>query len=141
MCPAEEPIPKADSGDAATVLVVEDEVLVRLALTEHLRECGFVVIEAVNGEEAQALILAGATPDLVISDINMPGAVDGLGLALWLRDQRVDAVLMLTSGMESSLSAAREACTHVKDFVPKPYSFGALTDRVRLLLANRAAGL
>lgn len=140
MCPAEEAIPDSDCGVTATVLVVEDEVLIRLALAEHLRSCGFIVIEAANGEEAQALILAGAYPDLIISDINMPGAVDGVALALWLRDQNVNAVVMLTSGMESSLSAAQTACTHVQDFVPKPYSFEVLTERARLLLANRATG-
>ncbi len=136
MCPAEESMAEPESVQAPSVLVVEDEVLLRLALCEHLRECGFNVIEAMNGEEAQALILAGANVDLVLSDIQMPGVVDGVGLALWLAEQGVTAPVLLTSGVASALEAAEQACSHVKDFVIKPYDYDLLTQQVRKLLAS-----
>jgi CheY-like chemotaxis protein len=79
------PEPQAEPGPI--VLVVEDEVLIRLATADHLRSCGFKVLESASGAEAQDLILAGPRVDLVFSDITMPGPVDGVALARWLHEQ------------------------------------------------------
>src|SRR5438132_4440807 len=65
-----------------TILLVEDEVLVRMPIAQYLRDCGYKVIEAVNADEAITVLLHKETVvDLVFSDIEMPGAVDGFGLA------------------------------------------------------------
>ena len=66
---------------ADTILLVEDQTLVRLALAHHLGECGYAVLEAENADEA--LVLLGRHPeiDVVFTDVQMPGSMDGLGLA------------------------------------------------------------
>jgi CheY-like chemotaxis protein len=138
MCPAEDPMSELVASEQPTVLVVEDEVLVRLAIAEHLRECGFTVAEAANGEEAQALILAGLEVDLVFSDINMPGAVDGITLASWLKDHGIDAPVVLTSGERAMLEAAQSACANVRVFITKPYPEVKIVEHFRALLASRA---
>jgi CheY-like chemotaxis protein len=137
MCPAEDPMASPAQKQAPVVLVAEDEVMIRLAVAEHLRECGFQVVEAANGAEAQALILAGLEVDLVFSDIQMPD-VDGVALAQWLSEHGVDAPIVLTSGMPDALKAAQSACVNVSVFVPKPYAEHSLAQHFRALLSKRA---
>ena len=63
------------------MLVAEDEALIRWALTDALRREGFAVIEACNAAEALDIIRAGITPEALLTDILMPGPIDGLHLA------------------------------------------------------------
>jgi CheY-like chemotaxis protein len=134
MSPAENPSAEGRPAVAPTVLVVEDEVLSRLAMAEHLRACGFQVIEAANAIEAQQLVLAGLTVDLVFSDITMPGGVDGIDLALWLMVHCEATKVILTSGLPDALAKAQSACNQVIAFVPKPYDQAAVAARIRELL-------
>jgi CheY-like chemotaxis protein len=72
-----------------TILLVEDEVLVRMPIAQYLRDCGYKVVEAVNADEAIAVLMHPETVvDIVFSDIEMPGSVDGFGLAKWIREHR-----------------------------------------------------
>jgi CheY-like chemotaxis protein len=134
MSPAENPIAEGQPAMGPTVLIVEDEVLSRLAMGEYLRECGFNVIEAANGAEAQQLVLAGLKVDLVFSDITMPGGVDGIDLALWLMVNCESTKVILTSGLPDSLAKAASACNQVLAFVPKPYVHADVAKRIRELL-------
>ena len=65
----------------ATVLLVEDEVLIRLVVADRLRGAGMRVIEAKNGDEALSLLASTEHIDLIVTDIRMPGAIDGVTLA------------------------------------------------------------
>lgn len=80
-----------------TVLLVEDEVLIRLVAADVLRDAGHAVVEAATGEEAVSLLAAGVDIDLVVSDLRMPGAVDGLQLAAFVRAQRPDVPVLLAT--------------------------------------------
>ena len=72
-----------------TVLVVEDEFLIRAMLSDYLQECGFKVLEGSTADEAVAIIENVDVPiDLVLTDIRMPGSMDGFGLARWVRANR-----------------------------------------------------
>ena len=96
-----------------TVLLVEDEVLVRMPIAQYLRDCGYKVIEAVNADEAITVLLHKETVvDLVFSDIEMPGAVDGFGLAKWIREHRPGFVIrrpILTPRIASSENVTKRA--------------------------------
>ena len=70
-----------------TILVVEDEVLLRLDLAHQLRGAGFEVVEADSGDEAVAILKAKGDVDLILSDIRMPGEIDGAALARSVRGQ------------------------------------------------------
>ncbi|HYD86210.1 MAG TPA: response regulator [Vitreimonas sp.] len=133
MSPAENQMRSTDRQNQ-TVLVVEDEVLLRLTLAEDLRDRGFAVIEAASADEARKLALAGVPFDLVISDITMPGEIDGSGLAQWLADNDVPAVVMLTSGLPTALDKARAMLPNVKAFIAKPYDHEKLLVQIEAML-------
>lgn len=107
------------------VLVVEDEVVLRMAVSAHLREAGFVVIEAVDGEEAVALLRANNRIQLVFSDVMMPGTMDGDQLAEWISGRYPEIRILLTSGV---------AQRGHQPFIAKPYSFRELQRRVEQML-------
>lgn len=131
-------MPEQHSDAEPLVLVVEDEVLIRMAAADHLRHCGFKVAEAGSAAEAQELILSGLNVDLVFSDITMPGALDGIGLAQWLGVHAPDVPVILTSGVTSSLDAAKQACTNVRSMMPKPYDYDGVVTNIRAALSARS---
>lgn len=118
------------------VLIVEDEVLVRMVVAEYLRDCGFMVIEAGNAGEAMKLFKADIEVDAVFSDIQMPGEMDGFGLARWLRQHRPEVKVILTSGAASAAHKAADLC-HDGPLLPKPYDSEEVERRIRQLLATR----
>ena len=137
MCPAEDPMLQDVESRSASVLLVEDEVLLRLAVAADLRESGYEVVEAANGDEARNLILAGIPVDIVVADIAMPGRLDGAEFATWMQESGLDAPIILTSGLPTALERARVRCPHVKAFVVKPYAHHKVVAQVQALLATR----
>ena len=131
------------SGEQATkagetVLVVEDEVLLRLSIAAYLRDCGYKVIEAADADEA---VLVLKQPDLDIdvlfTDVEMTGDMDGFGLAQWTRANRPGLDVILTGGAPSAVNAAATLCEDGP--LPKPYEPQLVLDRIRRLLAARPA--
>ena len=105
------------SRPAPVVLVVEDDVLLRLVTAGSLREAGFEVLEAANAAEA-VQVLKCIPVDALFSDIDMPGRMDGLALAQWVRQRNLDTRIILTSGVARALGGAEE----YGSFLPKPYA-------------------
>lgn len=106
-----------------TALVAEDEVILRMNLCEHLREAGFHVLEAANGEEAQKIMSAVDHVDLVISDVHMANREEGFELARWMGQHFPSIPVILTSGSYGAAqSEAWRSARNVTDFVRKPYS-------------------
>jgi DNA-binding NtrC family response regulator len=112
------------------VLVVEDEILVRSPVAEFLRMAGYKVIEAANATEAVAVFVSGAVIDLVFSDVDMPGAVDGIGLTHWISRHYPGIHVMLTSGIAHAARTKGIAAA----FLPKPYRLATVALRIRSLL-------
>jgi CheY-like chemotaxis protein len=69
------------------ILVVEDEALIRLSAVGMLEDAGFRMIEAVNSDQALELLEADSDIQLLFTDVNMPGAIDGLALARQVHDR------------------------------------------------------
>jgi DNA-binding NtrC family response regulator len=121
-----------------TVLVVEDEVLVRMPIAQYLRDCGYKVIEAVNADEAITVLLHKETVvDIVFSDIEMPGAVDGFGLAKWIREHRPGLDVLLAGTVPRTVENAQQLCE--QGSVPKPYDAQIVHNHIKRLLAARKA--
>ena len=81
-----------------TILVVDDEALIRMSISDFLQECGFNVLEASNAAEALEMIQSDQSVlDLVFSDVRMPGELDGFGLSKWIRENRPDLPVILLS--------------------------------------------
>ena len=118
--------------EAWTVLVVEDEELVRLDAAESLRDAGFEVLEAADACEALETVERRHDIGVVFTDIDMPGGMDGLELARRVSRSRPRMRLILTSG------AVRVDPREIPDngaFLSKPYSPDAVARTIRRLLA------
>ena len=114
------------------VLVVEDEWLIRLDLADGLREAGRAVVEAANGAEAIAYLQSGAPVDLIVTDVRMPGPVDGLAVLTFARRWLPNLPVIVCSGhLDPALAMAAGATA----FVRKPYSISALEGLVESSLA------
>lgn len=105
-----------------TVLLVEDNVLIRLSLAEELRAADYVVIEAGNAEEGLSIVRSGTGVDILISDVRMPGAIDGIDLAHTVRKERPAIKLVLVTGQVSQT-----------DGLPVDGVFGKPYDAAKLL--------
>lgn len=117
-----------------TILVVEDEVLIRIAVADFLRECGYRVVEAASGEEAQKVLRASQPVEVLFSDIDLGEGIDGFELARWTREFYPGVRILLTSGVTRM---AREAI-HLCDgpFLDKPYSHNTLGEQIKRLLES-----
>ena len=111
----------------ATVLVVEDDPLVRLVVRDALEEIGLHVVEASDGEGGLLLLLQDETVVLLITDIAMP-RMDGLALLAQARRVRPDLKAIVTSGHSSAPSG--------EAFIQKPYRVAALQDMVCQILGR-----
>ncbi len=80
------------------VLLVEDHAALRSILERSLRQLGYEVTAFASGREALAALVAGAAPDVMLSDIRMPGSPDGLELADWVRAHRPATRVLLQTG-------------------------------------------
>ena len=112
------------------LLVVEDEILIRSAVAEFLRNAGYKVIEAADAGEAVAIFASETQIDLVFSDINMPGPMDGIGLMSWIADHHPGIHVILTS----AISHARRAGESGAGFLMKPYRLAEAARRIASLL-------
>jgi len=128
---SDEPVP----APLPTVLVVEDEILVRMVIAAYLRDGGFDVVEAGNADEAVRVLEASVRVDIVFSDVNMPGSLDGIGLAQWLRRERPGLEIILTSGAAQGVKDASDLCAHAP-ILAKPYDYVELVRQFRALLTR-----
>jgi two-component system, cell cycle sensor histidine kinase and response regulator CckA len=122
-----------------TVLVVEDQPVVRAVAHRVLTKNGYRVLEAENGAEALR-ITEGQLPsiDLVVSDLVMPG-MGGLELAAELRAQRPTLRILFMSGYTEDAALRRNVLEPGEAFIAKPFTPEAFARRVRELLDGQAA--
>ena len=123
-------------GDMTTVLVVDDEPIVREVVVRYLQHEGYTTLEANDGERAR-ILLEAEKPDLVVLDVMLPG-VDGLELCRWIRSKSELPVILLTArGEEADRIVGLEL--GADDYVTKPFSPRELAARVRTVLRRSAA--
>jgi len=114
-----------------TVLVVDDEPIVREVVVRYLEREGYTTLEADDGDRARAILERNA-PDLVVLDVMLPGT-DGLALCRWIRSRSELPVILLTArGEEADRIVGLEL--GADDYVTKPFSPRELAARVRTVL-------
>jgi CheY-like chemotaxis protein len=133
--------PTASSSPAGRILLVDDNEAVRSVTAAYLRDCGFAVAEAADATSAIGL-LQQSTFEAIVSDIVMPGAIDGLGLAREVGRRWPLTPLILISGYAKSLADAGSIGVRI---VAKPFAPVALADVIRqemdvAVRASRALG-
>ncbi len=114
-----------------TVLVVEDEVLIRLMIADTLRANGLNVVEASNCDEAVAVLRSSVPLDIVLTDMRMPHESDGLVLARLVRETRPELKLIIAAS-----HATEEHLALADAFFCKPYDLIAVVSRIKHFLAG-----
>ena len=115
------------------ILVVEDEPLIRLGLATAIEEAGYEVFEAANGAEAIRRLEADPEIRLVLTDVDMPGGMDGIQLAHYVRDRWPPIRLIVISGKVGVRPGELPAGAR---FVSKPYQEPVLLDMVATMVAG-----
>jgi two-component system, response regulator PdtaR len=119
-----------------TLLIAEDEFIIRLVIAEFLREEGYEVLEAANADEALDIFRSGVPIDLLFTDVRMPGSMDGCELARRVRAEWPSTQVILTSAYSQSLLSARSIS---EDFVvPKPYRPQAVLTTIKAVMEAAA---
>ena len=111
------------------VLVAEDEALIRFVLVTFLSDAGFTVLEASNADDAVTVLGSELPIDLVFTDINMPGDMNGDALAAWSSVHRPGLPVILTSAAVNPSDSNRR-----RRFIPKPYDLSDVENQIRELL-------
>ena len=121
-----------ESPAVHTVLVVEDEDMVRMPMAGYLRDCGYNVLEAADAREAIRTLDAEEPVSLVFSDVRMPGGMDGIGLAEWCRSHHPAVPVLLTSGYHGgrSMPTGQPAVR----LIAKPYSQSFVERQIAAIL-------
>ena len=125
------------AGGQETILVVEDNEGVRLTVVELLQQSGYTVLTAEDGDRAMQALQGGLLPDLIFTDVVMPGRVKSTDLADWARAQNPPVGVLFTSGHTRDILSSNHLLSPDIHLLSKPYSPEALTQRVRSVLTAR----
>ncbi len=115
-------------------------VLVRVQVSEYLRDCGYRVIEAVSAEEAITILQSGQVwVDLVFSDADLAGNVNGFGLSKWIRANCASVTFILSGSLDKTANLAADLC-EAGPMLQKPYEPQTLVEMIKQLGARDNGG-
>jgi CheY-like chemotaxis protein len=121
----------------AVVLVVEDNAIIRMGAVDLVFGAGYEALQACDADEAIRIMETRDDVDLVFTDVDMPGTMDGIKLSHYIRSRWPPVKLIIASGAtildESSLPLGSR-------FFPKPYNDHTIIDAMALLLSAEASG-
>mgnify|MGYP001134738362 FL=1 len=123
-------------GGHETILVVEDNEAVRSTAVELLREEGYQVLTAANGDQAMQMLLEGITVDLIFTDVVMPGLIKSSDLAAWAKVQNPPVKVLFTSGHTRDIISRNHQLSPDTFLLTKPYGPQALTRMIRTVLSG-----
>ncbi len=117
------------------VLVVEDNVALRYTLAEWLRMQEYMVVEAATADEAIEVLKSSITIDVVVTDVHMPGSMDGLTLANHIRQTFPAAKIIIVSGEADKPKIDKDAV-----FFRKPYDLAQIAEHIAKMLTDSEPG-
>ncbi|OWJ65167.1 response regulator [Inquilinus limosus] len=123
--------PDTDHAAPSTaVLVVEDDAFLRSSIASFLEQRGFVVSAAGCASDAIRILMTGTPVDVIFTDARMPGVLNGLDLARWVRDERPGITVIVTSAdLGASEPAARTL--GARSVIQKPYDPETVESHIR----------
>lgn len=111
-----------------TILVVEDEAIIRMSTVAILEDAGFWVLEAQNAAEALEILSRHSEISIMMTDVRMPGVPDGLALVSQVQIDRPDIRSIIVSGDATAIQASKAGAV---GFLPKPYLAHTMVQAVR----------
>jgi DNA-binding response OmpR family regulator len=118
-----------------TIVVVEPDVLARTVLADYLRECGYRVVECANADDVLIILSAGRKIDVVLSEVELGGDLDGFRLARQIRETHPTVEVLLTSGAANAADKAADLCDEGP--LEKPYHPRDVVRRINRLRERR----
>jgi CheY-like chemotaxis protein len=116
---------------AVRVLLVEDEGLIRLVAAETVREAGFEVVEAWDGDEAARLLDGADGFDVLFTDVRMPGTLDGIDVAVHARRRDPGIAVLVVSGYAAQIMSRLAVLEPPAVFIHKPYDLEEIVKALR----------
>jgi CheY-like chemotaxis protein len=132
--PAEAAQSRAEKG--ATVLVVDDEPVVRMLMTDLLDDMGYIAIEAHDAAAALRVVLSNARIDLMITDVGLPGGMNGRQLAEAARERRHGLKVLFVTGYAENAVIRHGHLDPGMHVVTKPFMLDVLATQINALLAD-----
>ena len=126
--------PRAERGE--TVLVVDDEPTVRMLVTEVLEDLGNTAIEAADGAAGLKVLQSGARIDLLVTDVGLPGGMNGHQVAEAARMARPDLKVLFITGFAENAVLGHGHLDPGMHILTKPFAMEALASRIRELIAG-----
>jgi len=127
--------PRAIAGE--TVLVVDDEPTVRMLVTEVLEELGYAAIEAADGAAGLKLLRSDVRIDLLVSDVGLPGGMNGRQMADAARVHRPDLKILFITGYAENAVVGNGHLDPGMHVMTKPFAMEALAGRIKELITAR----
>jgi CheY-like chemotaxis protein len=121
-----------------TILVIEPDIIVRMAVADYLRDCGYHVIEGVAEDDAWAVLKTGQKIDVIFCEVRLNGRTDGFGLARRVRERHPGVDVILASGIPGAVAKAEDLCEDGP--LEKPYHPEEIIRRINILIERRRTG-
>jgi len=116
------------------ILLVEDEDLIRRLLSEAMEDDGFDVLQVATGDDALRYLLPNTNVDLLMTDLQLPGTLDGLDLAAAVRRHHPELPIIFTTGQPDRMGAWTTGAADL--FIPKPYRPSQVCAAARRLIGR-----
>ncbi len=129
------------AASSAVVLVVEDEPDVRMVVVELLSDLGFTVLEAADGRSGLQILESGTRIDLLLTDVGLPGGMNGRQLADAARQRRPELHVLFVTGYAESVAASNGQMEPGMQVMIKPFSLDALAARVQGIIPVELPGM
>ncbi|MBR0736990.1 PAS domain S-box protein [Bradyrhizobium liaoningense] len=127
--------PRAGAGE--TVLIVDDEPSVRMLVTEVLAELGYTAIEAADGSSALRVLQSDVRIDLLVTDVGLPGGMNGRQLADFGRLDRPKLKVLFITGYAEKSVFAKDRPQEGMGILTKPFAMDSLAARIKELIATK----
>jgi CheY-like chemotaxis protein len=126
----------ARAGTGGTVLIVEDEALVRMLIVEVLEDLGYASLEAGGAVSALRVFESGTRVDLLITDVGLPGSLNGRQLADAARELRPDLKVLFITGYAQNAAIGNGVLEPGMAMMTKPFALDALAAKIRAMIEN-----